>query len=993
MVGQHGDQRAAGIARHHAQGRGIARLVGFGVQRHFQHVGRGRGIGRDIPAGVEIARGRDIGTILALDPDLVTAPGHLCLHLHRRVRQHRLAIGDAGAGGGRLPVPAAVHLIPLVMRLQPVDGPFDLHRHRFQRRIQRDELEPGTAVFRHLAIVEHRLDADHRRGRRHRRGDLPLDRPPRAFGDADIDPRLQRARHRIVELREGDRHFGLAVLVGAGARIERVVARRNRLVVAAEHIARPGVEAVLGRQPHLTLDGQIRPRRTEQVAGVDGQGRRLVERQHALGQAEVEVDAFGQEILDQHPFAGQRRRVRIAQQIQPPGAARRGGRGRQVEHIAAGILALGQHPGIFHPVRAIEHRRHRQALQRLDLRIARQRGDVDGLAGTVDPAIGGHEHVDRPAGILALDAPVGQVELGVCQRQERQVVTRFGGQQRRLRPAAAPGQPGIEADIAAVVGGGGAQHRVRPRHQRHLHPGPGIGRGQRADEDVQPLASRHRGQPQIRDHEPLRRRRAVIGIDAGHRGLQHVDSGLQPLDHLAQRQPGGDVLVQLGVQRALAGPDILGDLVTEILVLVIVQRLAEIVVLDRADQVAVRHPAQLQVDLGHIDADDRQRHLAGGGQDIAAAGKAHLGRTVADIEGQHRRLHQHLARGRLQPGPERDMVGLAMFQPLDADLAAVRGHHRIALIQRHVAGIVRPAGQHRLGKRGADPRAGQIAFHRIVGDAKAVFRPRRIQRLQDIVARSDGLRQFEHRDHRLAAARRLQRLGQLQQRIHPPGRLHGPQIARQRRVARRLGEIVLLALVAAGPGQHQPGVFHPQIRVVRQRQRRSDIENRVLDVALAARLVRGGLELRHAPAAGVELLGDVEREVARPGQRVFAKKADLGTAGAAVGDHGRIGDQYPRRSRAVELLAVPSLALEEAGVRFLVVRQCLARFLRQTGRLAGIVVRIEDRLDVTAGEIGIVLDRQPLGRHHIVGAHAGGEGKRNCEGKQKRRDAHAELRI
>ena len=57
VVGHHGDERGAGVARHDAQLGGVAGGVFGLVQRQLQRVGRVAGVGGGVPAGVEIGGG------------------------------------------------------------------------------------------------------------------------------------------------------------------------------------------------------------------------------------------------------------------------------------------------------------------------------------------------------------------------------------------------------------------------------------------------------------------------------------------------------------------------------------------------------------------------------------------------------------------------------------------------------------------------------------------------------------------------------------------------------------------------------------------------------------------------------------------------------------------------------------------------------------------------------------------------------------------------
>ena len=84
--------------------------------------------------------------------------------------------------------------------------------------------------------------------------------------------------------------------------------------------------------------------------------------------------------------------------------------------------------------------------------VAGEDGGEDRLARPVGAALGGDEDVDRRRRGPAGDAAVGEVEAGLGEAEEGEVLPGLGGHQRRLGAAAAAQQAGIEAGVALGVG-------------------------------------------------------------------------------------------------------------------------------------------------------------------------------------------------------------------------------------------------------------------------------------------------------------------------------------------------------------------------------------------------------------------------------------------------------------------------------------------------------------------------------------------------------------
>ena len=166
----------------------------------------------------------------------------------------------------------------------------------------------------------------------------------------------------------------------------------------------------------------------------------------------------------------------------------------------------------------------------------------------------------------------------------------------------------------------------------------------------------------------------VIGIKPRHRRLKRIDAWTQIAHHAVQRQKGGHVAVDLHRDGAAAFPHLLGDLGFQVVAGPLIQRAAEIVGLDGADQIAVGDAQKGEIERLGIHRADRNPALPYARQDIGATGEADFRATVADILGDGDVLLQHLAIGGGQALPEGQRVALAMLHPADADLAARRLH-------------------------------------------------------------------------------------------------------------------------------------------------------------------------------------------------------------------------------------------------------------------------------------------------------------------------------
>ena len=278
--------------------------------------------------------------------------------------------------------------------------------------------------------------------------------------------------------------------------------------------------------------------------------------------------------------------------------------------------------------------------------------------------------------------------------------------------------------MTGVVGLARGKDLVVARDQPHLGFRDGLRRRQRIDEHMDAVIAGKRRQPHVGDDEPLRRQRAVIvARTAGALGRRrhHIDAGLQFAERLVDRKCGNHILVQRGRGREFAGPYLDAALVAEARELVARQRLLEIAVHHRVDQIAIADPEHVDVHRGRIDADQGNAALAGARQHIGAAREAHERLAVAHIDVELGRFRQRLLHRRWQAGAQIDVVALAMLEAVDAELLAFRGQCRlVGAGQRDERRKVDPLGEV-LGELEAGARRGAVGIHGVIQQPEAVL--------------------------------------------------------------------------------------------------------------------------------------------------------------------------------------------------------------------------------------------------------------------------------
>ena len=276
--------------------------------------------------------------------------------------------------------------------------------------------------------------------------------------------------------------------------------------------------------------------------------------------------------------------------------------------------------------------------------------------------------------------------------------------------------------MAGIVGLAAREDFVVACDQAHFGLRDGFRRCQRIDEDVDAVIAGERRQPHVRDDEPLRRQRRVVLAAGVLRRCGHdINARLQIAERLVHRKGGGDVLVQRGRGRKLAGPHLDAALIAEVGKLIAAECVLEIAADHGVDQVAVTDPEYVDGKRRRVDADQGNAALAGARQHIGAPREADERLAVAHIDVELGRFRQALLHGRRQPRAQIDVVALAVLQPLDAKLLAFRGQRRLVSAGlRHEGREVDAFGQF-LRELEAGARRSAVGIHGVIEQAEAVL--------------------------------------------------------------------------------------------------------------------------------------------------------------------------------------------------------------------------------------------------------------------------------
>ena len=385
-------------------------------------------------------------------------------------------------------------------------------------------------------VIEDGLDPDHRPCGGEHAGHLPLNRAARTFAYAYGHAGLIRAVG-CGGFGDRDIEHDLSSTVG-GAAFDIVTDRSGALVEKAELVARKIFQCAFGVEANQAISHQTRAGRTKEVARVDSQRRRVAGAQRRVGQGQIKINAFRQEILNQHALAGKHRRVRVGLDVQRPRPTRGRGCDRHFKHMSTCTIARGQMARVFHPVGSAQDSRQRQTGYGIGQRITGERGGIDDLARAIGSAIRGEEHINRRGGRAAFDPAIREIKSRIGQRQESQIgLALLGDHEGRGGTCGAANETRIKATVPHSISDRAAQLIIGARQECQFHPFQSRCAPERLHEDMQPVIAFQRREPKIRQHKPLRRAFAVIDVFLWHTCRQSVDPWRLTGEDVAQRQP------------------------------------------------------------------------------------------------------------------------------------------------------------------------------------------------------------------------------------------------------------------------------------------------------------------------------------------------------------------------------------------------------------------------------------------------------------------------
>ena len=599
---------------------------------------------------------------------------------------------------------------------------------------------------------------------------------------------------------------------------------------------------------------------------------------------------------------------------------------------------------------------------------------MGGFPGAVGAAVQRHEEVDRRRGRRALDAPVGQVELGVDQRQEGEVgdplaIPPGGGDDAGRGRAAAAHQPRVEAGDALGIRDRRSQHRVPARNELHLDPRARGGVPQAAHGHGQPVAALPCREPEVRDHEPLRGAGAAVGGLPRHGGVQHVDAGIERQPRLPQVDAGCDLLVHRPGAAAhgcghvhLALPDLGAQAILEAARLPVVQRRGEQVLAQRLHDVAVGHAVKRQVHAVRVHRGQRQPLVARRGQHIGPPGKAGERRAVADILRLLDRAAQRLALVRGQARAQGKAQHLAARGAGDAKVIAL-GLDRQRGVGKLDKGTQVDLARQGLREAGADARFRPVRVGAAAGHAEAVALLIALALGGEIRVSGLGPGGGADRAQGLAAAPFL--LGQPRpEPQHPRARARIAQPGVQR--GQRGGPaqlVVALAALRACRLVHGGGERGPVPGRVRQGGGRPQPADAGLGIG-------GRSRLRPQPRRVAAVTGIKRRKPRRLVRKLppvlGADPVGLGQPLGRPVQHGRVARHHHARLRAREGLGVARLRLEETGAGTGVPGQRRAAVIGKAGLHAGVLPDLADHGQVVARQVGVGSQHDAGRGHHIL---------------------------
>ena len=304
------------------------------------------------------------------------------------------------------------------------------------------------------------------------------------------------------------------------------------------------------------------------------------------------------------------------------------------------------------------------------------------LAGAVDAALGKHERIELGRCVAAGHAAIGEIERGVRQVEEGIIACApRGDDEGRRLTAFTPCEARRERHGAVAVRRRGREHVVVARNQPDLDARQRVRRGERVHEGMNAVGGGIGGEPVIGHDEPLRGPLAiaVVARHVGGFGGEQIDAGLHLRHRLADRESGGDILVELLLDLELAAPHLFALCLGDVLEVVFVEIALEFPAGHVVEQVAVADPIDGDLEKRRIDRDERDALLARARQHIGLRGEPHRRGSIAHIDRESGVLDKVFPHRGGETFAQRDVVGVAVLQPLDADLLIVHRERRLVV--------------------------------------------------------------------------------------------------------------------------------------------------------------------------------------------------------------------------------------------------------------------------------------------------------------------------
>ena len=223
------------------------------------------------------------------------------------------------------------------------------------------------------------------------------------------------------------------------------------------------------------------------------------------------------------------------------------------------------HAFVFNAVGPFDNERQRRGGHRLSLSIAKQGGDVNRLARTIDTTLGEDQRIEGTRCHAAFDAPVGQIERRRFEVEEAIIALAILSDNEAWRgPSAAARETGIEMNVAGIVGTLRCQNLIVAGIRRTSTPATGAALASERKNTWTPSLPLNAVRPKsetinhcVARVPPLSciliiRGRPIAG-PCGH----HVNTRIDFSGRLHDREGGRHLRIEFGADVERAGPDFL----------------------------------------------------------------------------------------------------------------------------------------------------------------------------------------------------------------------------------------------------------------------------------------------------------------------------------------------------------------------------------------------------------------------------------------------------